>query len=147
MSRTCLSRSLFIYGRMSKCLQFILSLCFLYCVVYYFHFRVSELECDISTFSYASLPRIQMLKMYYRGDILVESPTKPCHTLCKLRFSLQLIVFNTFIYAVFNDFLSLTFCKTIFSRTWKEVTPYREFVCGSCLKGYDCDKWYQSQIE
>uniref|UniRef100_A0A9I9EAC5 Uncharacterized protein n=1 Tax=Cucumis melo TaxID=3656 RepID=A0A9I9EAC5_CUCME len=70
------------------------------------------LGCDVSAFSYANLPRLNMFKIYYKRDIVVESPTKPYCTLCKLSISLPLTIFNACdtyqFYNVFNDFLSLS---------------------------------------
>ena len=49
-----------------------------------------------------------MFKMYYRGDIVVKSPPKPCRTLCNESFSLQLTVFNACFNDVFNELLYLS---------------------------------------
>ena len=96
-------KELFTHGRMPEHPQTTLSLCFILSLVYCFHLVVAELECDVSA----------LLKMYYRRDIVVESPTKPC-TLC-------------------NEFLSLTHfiykTKPFSLKMWREATSYCEFVC------------------
>lgn len=86
VSRECLSKALFAHGRMSEHPQTTLYLCLILGLVICFPFVVANLECDISVFLYASLAKLKMFKMYYRGDIVVESPTKPCCTLCTSSF-------------------------------------------------------------
>ena len=81
----------------------LLSLCFILSLVYCFLFYVVNLGCDVSTFSYASLTK---LKMYYRGDIVVKSLSKPYCTSC-------------------NQTLSISyFINTIFSRTGRNTISY-----------------------
>lgn len=96
--------------------QTLLSLCLVLSLVYCFPFCVADLGCDVSAFSYASLSKLKICKMYYRGDIVVESPTKPCRTLCNQSFLLQLTVFNAFFNDVFNEFLSLSRFRKQFSQ-------------------------------
>ena len=86
MSRVCLSKVLFVYGRMFEHPQTTLYLCLVLSLAICFSFVVADLECDVSAFSYASLSKLKMFKMYYWGDIVVESPTKPCCTFCILSF-------------------------------------------------------------
>ena len=120
VSRACLSKALFTYGRMPKYPQITLSLHLVLSLVYYFPFCIVELGRDVSIFAYASLPRLKMFKMYYKGDIGVESLTKLGRTLCKVSFYFQLTVFNAFIYDIFNNFLSLSCFIKPFSQESEE---------------------------
>ena len=65
-------------------------------------------------FSYASLLELKKSRMYCRGDKAIESPSKPCHTLCNLSFLLQLTIFNACFNKDFNAIISLThFLKNV----------------------------------
>ena len=59
----------------------LLSLCFVFSFLCCFLFYVINLGCDVSAFSYASLLELKKSKLFYRGDIVVESSLKPCRTL------------------------------------------------------------------
>ena len=119
--RACLSKvSLFAPWPYVEHPETTLSLCFVLSLVIHFHFVVVDLECDVSTFSYASLLELKMFKMYYRGDVVVQSMTKSCCALCILIFffCLQLTVFNVLFNEVFNVFLfHLSFIKLIYLKT------------------------------
>lgn len=119
----CLSKTLFVYDHMSKYPQTTLSLCFVLSLVYCFSFVVTDLEFDISTFSYVSLSKLKKFRIYYRGDMVVESSIKSCCTICNWQ---SLMFYLTMFSMLF--FLSC-FIKPIYLKMWREATSYLEFVC------------------
>ena len=129
VSQVCLSKALFAYGRMLVYPQTTLSLCFVLSLVNCFPFVVTDLRCVVSQFSYAMLSMLKKFKMYCRGGMVVESPTKPYCDFCKSKLSLQLTIFNFFFKDVINVFLYLSrFIQPISLKRWSEATSYHEFI-------------------
>lgn len=87
--------------------------------------------CDISAFSYASLPRPKFSICTIGGTWTVRPPPKPCRTLCMLSYfpcNWQSSMLSLWRFQLFT--FSLPFYKNIFPRTGREATSYREFVRG-----------------